>query len=285
MFVRFEHSQSIKRLLKESPAVVALLAANILLFALKWLLAPATAPGEPLVDNPLDVLLALHFPYSPDFHIWQFLSHMFMHGNETHILFNMFGVFTFGSLLEQVWGTKRFVVFYLVAGLGASLIYTGLNVYEFGTYIDFLGTYNVSTESIQSFLATRVPNSELASRLSIEELVTFYGIYNGSMLGASGALYGILVAFAVLFPNGKIMLIFLPVPIKAKYFVPAIVGFDLFSELTGFSIFGGGIAHTAHIGGALIGFILMMYWKKDLPDASHFIEPDENEEEDPHLGR
>lgn len=270
-----QHALPIERLFKESPAVAVILATNVLLFALKWMLSPDSAA----VDNPLDALLALHFPYQADFHLWQFLSHMFMHGNVTHIAFNMFGVYTFGSLLEQVWGTKRFLVFYLVAGLGAGLIYTGVNVYEFGTFIDYLSVHNVSTESIQSFLATRSPSAELSSRLTIDELVTFYSIYNGSMLGASGALYGILVAFAVLFPNGKIMLIFLPVPIKAKFFVPAIVGFDLFSELTGFSIFGGGIAHTAHIGGALIGFILMMYWKKDLPKIPEYPEPEDESSE------
>ena len=257
--------------------MVALLATNILLYAAKWLLAPEATAGNPFPPNPLDSLLALHLPQHPDFGLWQFLTHMFMHGSETHLLFNMFGVFTFGSLLEQVWGTRRFVVFYLVAGLGAGLIYTGLNVYEFGAFIDFLASENVSAQSVQTFLATRIPSGELTARLSMEELRTFYSLFHGSMLGASGALYGILVAFALLFPNGKIMLIFLPVPIKAKFFVPAIVLFDLFSELTGFSIFGGGIAHTAHIGGALIGFVLMMYWKKDLPNVEPLLEPNRDD--------
>lgn len=193
-----------------------------------------------------------------------------------HLLFNMFGVYTFGNLLEYVWGSKRFIVFYLVAGLGAGLIYTGLNIYEFGTFIDYLQTENVSSHSIQQFLSTRLPDRSLASHLTIDELKTFYSLFNGIMLGASGALYGILVAFAVLFPNAKIFLLFLPVPLKAKFFVPALVLFDLFSEVTGFTLFGGGIAHTAHIGGALIGFTLMLYWKKDLPkiDPSEFLEPD-----------
>lgn len=201
---------------------------------------------------------------------------MFMHGSEMHLLFNMFGVYTFGNLLEYVWGSKRFIVFYLVAGLGAGLIYTGLNIYEFGTFIDYLQTENVSSHSIQQFLSTRLPDRSLASHLTIDELKTFYSLFNGIMLGASGALYGILVAFAVLFPNAKIFLLFLPVPLKAKFFVPALVLFDLFSEVTGFTLFGGGIAHTAHIGGALIGFTLMLYWKKDLPkiDPSEFLEPD-----------
>lgn len=193
-----------------------------------------------------------------------------------HLLFNMFGVYTFGNLLEYVWGSKRFIVFYLVAGLGAGLIYTGLNIYEFGTFIDYLQTENVSSHSIQQFLSTRLPDRSLASHLTIDELKTFDSLFNGIMLGASGALYGILVAFAVLFPNAKIFLLFLPVPLKAKFFVPALVLFDLFSEVTGFTLFGGGIAHTAHIGGALIGFTLMLYWKKDLPkiDPSEFLEPD-----------
>ncbi|MBD5779318.1 rhomboid family intramembrane serine protease [Pelagicoccus sp. NFK12] len=203
---------------------------------------------------------------------------MFMHGNEAHLLFNMVGIFTFGSLLEQVWGTKRFIVFYLSAGLGAGLIYTGLNVYEFGEYIDHLNAINVSAESIHAFLVGKLEPADITRALTYDERVDFYLIYNGSMLGASGALYGILVAFAVLFPNGKILLLFLPVPIKAKFFVPALILFDLFSEITGFAIFGGGIAHTAHIGGAIIGFVLMMYWKKDLPPLPEWEEEHEEEE-------
>jgi len=231
------------------------LAVNIALFLWKIFSEPAKG------TNPVDDLLALHFPLNDGLGMWQFVSHMFMHGHFAHIAFNMFGVFTFGSILERVWGTKRFLIFYFAAGLGAAAIHTGVNVYEFGTYVDYLETRGVSPNQIQLFLDYKIN----LPYLSIEEAKTFRGIYWGRMLGASGALYGVLVAFALLFPNAKLALIFLPVPVAAKFFVPALILLDLLSIYTGFSLFGGGIAHFAHVGGALIGFLLMQYWKKSLP--------------------
>lgn len=215
-------------------------------------------------------LFALYFPYNERLQIWQFVTHMFMHGNFTHILFNMFGVFTFGIHLERIWGAKRFLIFYFVSGLGAALIFTGINMYEFGTYVDYLASNNVAAESIQRYLELGSPQTSFLRYLNPEEQTEFLSIYWGSMVGASGALYGVLVAFALMFPDAKMMLIFLPVPVAAKIFVPILLLLDLFSGLTGFSLFGGGIAHFAHIGGAIIGFLLMMYWKKKIPPPMYY---------------
>jgi membrane associated rhomboid family serine protease len=207
--------------------------------------------------------MALYFPKNENFAIWQFVSHMFMHGSFMHILFNMYGLWAFGSPLEQMWGRNKFLFFYFSAGIGAGLIYTGVNYFQFQqVYQDLIGL-GLTDVDIQSILETGKYNSDIVTYISAEKLNNFYSIFHVPAVGASGALYGVLVAFAMLFPNAELMLIFVPYPIKAKYFIPVIVGLDLFSGVTGFSIFGGGIAHFAHVGGAIIGFIIMWYWKKN----------------------
>ena len=238
--------------------MTGILAVNIALFLWKSFVEPENPRTE---SNPVDDLLALHFLYNQGHGLWQFVTHMFMHGNLVHLAFNMFGVYTFGSILERVWGTKRFLIFYFTAGLGAAAIHSGVQAYEFGTYIDHLANRGVSAERIQLFLEYRIN----LPHLNAEDANTMRGLYWSRMVGASGALYGVLVAFALLFPKAKLALILLPVPIQAKFFVPAVIMLDLLSIHTGFSIFGGGIAHVAHVGGALIGFLLMLYWKKTLP--------------------
>ncbi|GAA6136594.1 rhomboid family intramembrane serine protease [Arenicella sp. 4NH20-0111] len=153
------------------------------------------------------------------FEYWQLLSHVFLHGGFTHLLFNMMGLWFFGQVLERVWGKQRFLIFYLACGVGAAVI----------------------SQIIDQYLLNQVSDR---------------------MVGASGAIYGILVAFAMLFPNQKVMLIFLPVPIPAKVFVPILLLIDLTGGFTGISIFGSNIAHFAHIGGAIVGFCLCLMWLK-----------------------
>lgn len=237
--------------------MTGILAVNIALFIWKVF----NAPDNPRLEtNPVDDLLALHFIYNDGMRLWQFVTHIFMHGHLAHIAFNMFGVFSFGSILERVWGTKRFLIFYFAAGIGAAAIHTGVQVYEFGTFVDYLNSRGVSARQIQLFVENKIN----LPYLSLEEVRTFRGLYWSRMLGASGALYGVLVAFALLFPNAKLALLFLPVPVAAKVFVPVLILIDLLSIKTGFSLFGGGIAHVAHVGGALIGLLMMLYWKKTL---------------------
>ncbi len=227
-------------------AVTILVAINVLLFF-----------GSQSVD--LSSSLALYFPENSHFGVWQFVSHMFMHANLPHLLFNMFALWMFGSQLEAIWGGKKFVIFYFACGIGAALIYTAINYYEFNAVYKILKETGLSGFDIQSMIDKGVYPDNI---LSEQQAIDLIGTYLRPMVGASGAIYGILVAYAFSFPNNKLILIFLPYPVAAKYFVPALITLDLFSGVTGFSIFGGGVAHFAHVGGAIIGFLMMMYWRK-----------------------
>ncbi|HYF67247.1 MAG TPA: rhomboid family intramembrane serine protease [Ohtaekwangia sp.] len=205
---------------------------------------------------------ALYFPENDRFRYWQVATNMFMHGGFAHILFNMYALWAFGTPLEQLWGKGKFLFFYLVSGIGASIIYTLVNVFRFNNLYDEIVSKGVPDGEIRQLLQTGEYNTQLFGVVSQETIEQLYELFAIPAVGASGAIYGILVAFAILFPNAKLMLIFLPFPIAAKYFIPILLALDLFSGVTGFSVFGGGIAHFAHIGGAIIGFILMWYWKR-----------------------
>lgn len=202
---------------------------------------------------------SLWFPKNENFGLWQILSHMFMHGGFMHIAFNMYALYAFGSPLEQMWGKNKFFFFYFSAGLGAALIHTGVNYYHFNAGMADLLSSGVPEEQIQTLL--NIPRDIVNTQYN--QYLDFYDSYNTPAVGASGAIYGVLVAFGMSFPNSELFLIFLPVPIKAKYFIPVLIGLDLFSGVTGYSLFGQGIAHFAHIGGALFGFLMMWYWKKN----------------------
>ena len=206
---------------------------------------------------------SLWYPQNPNFGIWQILSHMFMHGGLMHIGFNMYALWAFGSPLERMWGTRKFLFFYFSAGLGAALIHSGVNYYHVKQGLDALTAAGIPEAEVLDALTQGKYSPawmEVAPRATIQSMIDSFMI---PAVGASGAIYGILVAFGMLFPNSELFLIFLPVPIKAKYFIPALILLDLFSGVTGYSIFGAGIAHFAHIGGALFGFIMMWYWKKN----------------------
>jgi membrane associated rhomboid family serine protease len=188
---------------------------------------------------------------------------MFMHGGVMHIFFNMFALYSFGTALEQFWGAKKFLFFYLSCGLGAGLIHLASNYYFFHSGMNALVAEGFSKTDIITILNQGKIDTRWQELLPLSDFQNFISAFITPAVGASGAIYGILVAFAFMFPNAELMMIFLPIPIKAKYFVPVIVGLDLFSGVTGFSVFGGGIAHFAHVGGAFVGFIMMWYWKRN----------------------
>ncbi|CAM1366055.1 rhomboid family intramembrane serine protease [Tenacibaculum xiamenense] len=213
-----------------------------------------------LLKMDLTNLFALHLPENDHFGVWQYLTHMFMHGSFGHILFNMYGLWAFGSPLEQMWGKNKFLFFYFSAGIGAGLIYTLVNYYQFNDIYEQLLNLGVSTTEIQNILDYGRYDDE-AIAISNKTMREFWSLYHTPAVGASGAIYGVLVAFGLAFPNAKLALIFFPVPIAAKYFIPGIILIDLFFGFTSYSI--GNIAHFAHIGGALIGFIIAWYWKKN----------------------
>jgi membrane associated rhomboid family serine protease len=208
-------------------------------------------------------ILALYFPESPNFQYWQPVTHMFMHGGYMHIFFNMFALFSFGSALEHIWGSKKFLFFYISCGLGAALLHTGVNYYYFQDGLNTLMEQGFSKAEVLAVLNGK-SSPQIVPILNTPGFQNFVSAYLGTAVGASGAIYGIIVAFAFMFPNAELMLMFIPVPIKAKYFVPGLVLVDLYLGISGQSIFGGGgIAHFAHVGGALFGFIIMWYWKKN----------------------
>ena len=207
--------------------------------------------------------LALYFPENLSFQYWQPITHMFMHGGLMHIFFNMFALYSFGSALESVWGSKKFLFFYVSCGLGAALLHTAVNYYYFQDGLNTLMAQGFSKAEILAVLNGK-NNQQIIALLNSADMLNFVSAYVGTAVGASGAIYGTIVAFAFMFPNAELALMFIPVPIKAKYFVPGIVLVDLYLGISGKSIFGGGgIAHFAHVGGALFGFIIMWYWKKN----------------------
>ena len=183
-------------------------------------------------------LLGLHFFLASDFNLSQLISYMFMHANFQHIFFNMFAVWMFGRVLEQVWGPKRFLTYYLICGIGAGLIQ------ELVQYLEYAFTLS-NYDSVNLGIAGRI--------IPMEEYLNMM-----TTVGASGAVYGILLAFGMLFPNSQMFIFPLPFPIKAKYFVIGYAVLELFLGLGG----GDGVAHFAHLGGMLFGLILIIYWRK-----------------------
>ncbi len=225
-----------------SPAVLVLIVINVALFLI-----------NSITTLELNQWLALYYPDNPNYGIWQYITSMFMHGSVPHILFNMFGLYMFGCALERMWGVQKFLFFYFVAGIGAGIIYTLVNYFQFSADFNSLIAEGVAAFQIREVLEASPP--------LIFKDYDISQIYHSPMVGASGALYGVIVAFAIRYPNAKLFLLFIPFPIAAKFFVPGLLLLDLFSGVTGFSIFGGGIAHFAHLGGALVGFLMVFYWR------------------------
>jgi len=240
-----------------TPTVKQLLIINVLFYI-----------GSMIVGEPAYRMLSMYFFENPDFHFWQIFTHMFMHAplpNIMHIAFNMFALYSFGSALEHFWGGKKFVFFYISCGLGAALLHTLVNYYFFESGLETLIANGYSKVEILKTLGEGKFDTRWQDLLTPSDFQAFMGAYLGNVVGASGAIYGLLVAFAFMFPNAELALMFIPIPIKAKYFVPGLLLIDLYLGVSGGSIFGGssGIAHFAHIGGAIIGFAMMWYWKKN----------------------
>lgn len=203
---------------------------------------------------------ALYFPLNEQFHSWQFLTHMFMHGGLVHLLFNMYALWAFGTPLENTWKTPKFIFFYFATGIGAGIIYSFANYYQFNNIYSDISALGVSVEAIENMLNTGTAEQNLINYIGKERLIEFISIYNSPAVGASGAIYGILVAFAFTYPHAKLALIFFPVPVSAKYFVPVIILVDLFFGITRYSV--GNVAHFAHIGGAITGLLIMLFWRR-----------------------
>lgn len=228
------------------PVVKNLLIINILFFIATYVMQ---SKGVELAYY----LGAFYFD-SPFFNIWQPITYMFMHGGFTHILFNMFALYMFGSVLENRWGGKKFLQFYFITGLGAlalQLLVQSVEVYNIAGSV-------LNKDAITINMAENVANTTLTG-LSQEQFNTLISIYITPMVGASGAIFGLLVAFGMLYPNVEMFIMFIPVPIKAKYIMPVYIVIELFLGVARFQ--GDSVAHYAHLGGALLGFILVKLWK------------------------
>jgi len=217
---------------------------------------------------------ALHPFQSPDFKPYQFITHMFMHGNFTHLLFNMFALWMFGKTLENVWGGKRFLIYYIVTGLGAMILYSIVQQIQFSVL-----EAKMTIEQIQHVASdkgyecykemirlsqngqTQFGNIFFSKyQIESQNMVDLISLYYNPVLGASGAVFGILLAFGMLFPN-TLLYIYFAIPVKAKYFVIIYGIMELYAGISNNPA--DNVAHFAHLGGMLFGFILLKYWQKN----------------------
>ena len=207
----------------------------------------------------LDKLFGLHNWQSPDFRPHQLVTHLFMHGNFSHILFNMFALWMFGNQLENIWGGKRFLVYYMLTGFGAALLHLGVNQIQISMTEAQMSIEQVNMVLVDGYNALQNGQNfvnPLMGNLNI--------LYHTPTVGASGAVFGLLLAFGMLFPNSLIYLYF-AIPIKAKYFVAAYGVIELWLGLQNNA--GDNVAHFAHLGGMLFGYLLIKYWRKN---SQHF---------------
>ncbi len=207
----------------------------------------------------LNTVLGLYLPGSENFKPFQLITHMFMHGGFMHIFFNMYALFLFGTALERVWGPKRFLIYYLVCGFGAAMLHLGVNYWEAAAAKDALLEYGFTEGELQNILTTGRSARDVPAEI-MTTLRTYWGAYTIPTVGASGAVFGLLLGFGMLFPNTELFLLFIPFPIKAKYFVMGYGAIELFSGISNKP--GDNIAHFAHLGGMLFGFILIKLWQQ-----------------------
>ena len=221
----------------------------------------------------------MRYFHSENFQPYQILTYMWVHGGFGHLFSNMFSVLIFAPILERVWGSKKFLIYYLATGIGAGVLYSGINYYENYSFEVKVKSYeqNPSPESFRKLVLNN--SSEYYNQLydfidsyeqnpsnSNDNLSIAYANdllkvkSDVPMVGASGAVFGILLAFAMLFPNMELMLLFLPIPVKAKYVVLVYGIYELWSEINRMP--GDNVAHFAHLGGMLIGYLILKYWKR-----------------------
>lgn len=217
------------------PVVKNLIIINILVFLAQNALGPA-------IENSINNLFALHSIQSVYFRPHQLVTYMFLHGGIMHILFNMFALFMFGSTLENYWGPKRFLTFYVVSGIGAAVLHLGVLYREMAPVMDLV--------------RQQVPPEQMHDLLYSADFKV-----NTATLGASGAVFGCLAAFGYLFPNSEMIILPIPFPVKAKWVVIGYAAIELFSGISNSA--GDNVAHWAHLGGGLVGLLLVMYWNRN----------------------
>ncbi len=230
------------------PVVKNLIMINVILFL-------ATLVMQGTFGFDLSRYLALFHIKSEYFRPYQFVTHMFMHGGIMHIFFNMFALWMFGRVLESVWGPRRFFIYYMITGLGAALVHMTV------LYIQYKSLEaQMSQEQLEMVLSEGYRIFSQNQNFVDPQMGQMNILLNVRTVGASGAVFGILLAFGMLFPNTQLMLLFPPIPIRAKYFVLIYGGIELWLA---FTQPGSNIAHFAHLGGMLFGFLLIQFWKRD----------------------
>lgn len=247
------------------PVVKNLLIINGIMFLLKM-----TMGTDALGRHSLDGILGMHYVGSPLFKPWQLVTHMFMHGDIGHIFVNMFALFMFGAPIERLWGSKRFLNYYILTGFGAVALHTGVNALEVKQNEAALAEYGVSvsavdlavTESAYDITSAQAELDAIhrSSGAPYDALYRVFWDRAGVMIGASGAVFGVLLAFGMMFPNAQLFLLFPPIPIRAKYFV---IGYGVLELVAGISRnTGDNVAHFAHLGGMVFGFLLIRHWRR-----------------------
>lgn len=267
-----------------TPAVKVIIIINVIIFLVINTMGKRS--GIDLVN-----VLGLHLPQSQYFHIYQYITHMFTQEGLTHMFFNMFAVFMFGRILESVWGTKRFIIYYFVTGLGAAALHSLVSWYglhhmqeqfyafqstpDAGLLAEFLrGHFGEIPKGIfltngyvidaAKFIDEWANNPQLPGATELADNIynsIIVHTTNATTIGASGAVFGVLLAFGMLFPNTELFLMFIPIPIKAKYFVILYGAAELFFGLQNSPT--DNVAHFAHLGGMLFGFFMILYWRKN----------------------
>jgi len=225
---------------------------NIILINVLMLLVDYAAKS--VFGMQLTMVLGLYFPKSEHFMPLQIITHMFMHGGFWHLFFNMYALYIFGQVLENVWGPKRFFIYYMVCGLGAAFIHESVILFQYNKLMNI-----ISPEQLQLVLNDGTAYFSQGKVFTDETMKGLQLLLNVPTVGASGAVFGILLAFGVLFPNTQLMLLIPPIPIKAKYLVLIYGALELYLAVTQP---GSNIAHAAHLGGMLFGYILIRYWRK-----------------------
>lgn len=250
---------------------------NLLIINGLMLLLKIAMGSDQIGRSILDTWLGLHAIGSPDFKPWQVVTHMFMHAGPNsgsgwywHIISNMFALFMFGGPIERVMGAKRFLNYYLLCGLGAAALQMGVSYMETQKIVDTLEATGATTADVRRMVVASHISMEDAFAVKAEivnehpgsgpAVQAMFSDYSGVMIGASGAIFGILLAFGMLFPNVELFLLFLPIPIKAKYFVALYGLWELYSGVSQRA--GDNVAHYAHLGGLVFGFFLIQYWRK-----------------------
>lgn len=237
-----------------SPVVKHLLIINGLFFL-------ATMAFRQAFGFDMGQYLALYNPASPNFSPYQFITYMFMHANFAHIFFNMFALFMFGVMLERIWGSQRFLIFYVVCGLGAALIHLLIVWIEISSLTSGMSPESVAIVREQGFEVFR-----MGKNYTNPEMAQLNRLINVPMVGASGSVYGILLAFGMLFPNMLVYIYFL-FPLKAKYLVILLGALELYN---GFMMPGSNVAHFAHLGGMIFGFIMIRLWRDQKPPGQYY---------------